>query len=650
MAAIREVLTLEDQFSAAFTQYIRLGTDAAASTREVREAATRATAASRIQGAAMNAAVSSARAQATAYRTSAAQSRAQAEASRAAAAASRAQTEELRRQRAEQDLLKQSTGGLISEVKRLAGAYLGMRTVTGLVNLSDTMTQTKARLDMMNDGRQDTAELQQMIYESAQRSRGSYQGTAELVSKLGTLAGNAFNSSAEIVDFAEQINKQIALSGASTQAADAALLQLTQAMSSGVLRGEELNSILEQTPTIAQSIAKYMGVTTGQMREMASEGQVTAEVVKNAMFDAAEKTNEKFEKIPMTWGQVWTSVQNTAIMATQPVLDAINWTANNLDLLIPIVGTAGAAFLVFVTAANWVNICTGATNTLANAQKMLKAFMATTWGPPLLAIVLVIGAVYMLVAAYNALTGESVSATGIIAGAFLSLGAFVINGTVIPMINMFSAFGNFLMNFANDPVAAIKILFYDMATTVLGYISNVAHGIENLVNAIPGVEVSITGGIDSLYNQVKSASQTAKDKAGWVEYFKTYDNIDLNAAFNTGYNWGSNLFSGGSFGNVGGYSAAAAQIPTYDQMADLKESVGSIEKSVSMSEEDLKSLVDMAERRYVNRINLTSQTPTIIVNGQNTGNTAADRQSLADTIRDILLEQVAAGSTRNTAY
>ncbi len=646
MAAIREILTLEDQFSAAFTQYIRLGTDAAASTREVREAAARAASASKIQGAAMNAAASSARAQA--------------EASKAAAAAARAETEELRRQKAEQDLLKQSTGGLISEVKRLAGAYLGMRTVTGLVNLSDTMTQTKARLDMMNDGLQDTAELNQMIYESAQRSRGAYQGTAELVSKLGTLAGNAFNSSAEIVDFAEQINKQIALSGASTQAADAALLQLTQAMSSGVLRGEELNSILEQTPTIAQSIADYMGVTTGQMRELASEGQVTAEVVKNAMFDAAEKTNEKFEQIPMTWGQVWTSVQNTAIVAMQPVLDAINWTANNLDLLIPIVGTAGAAFLVFVTAANWVNICTGATNTLANAQKMLNAVIATGWGLPLIIIVSVIGGIYLVVAAVNKLTGTTLSATGIITGA-VATGAAFIGNIVIGLFNgiiqaVWSVFVTpfiegieFLLNAAHGGFNSFGDAVANLIGNIIGWFLDLGKVATTVIDAIFGT--NWTAGLESLQSSViswgKNENAITLDRSAIpvLDYRFTYSD-----AWKTGYNWGSNLFSGGSFGNVGGYSAAAAQIPTYDQMADLKESVGSIEKSVSMSEEDLKSLVDMAERRYVNRINLTSQTPTIIVNGQNTGNTAADRQSLADTIRDILLEQVAAGSTRNTAY
>jgi hypothetical protein len=562
-----------------------------------------------------------------------------------------AQATELAKQQArqysqEQKNLASSTDSLTSKIRGLVGAYAGFQGLSALFSLSDTMTQTTARLDMMNDGLQTMAELNQMIYESAQRSRGSYQATADMVAKLGTLAGDAFNSSRELVDFAEQLNKQITLSGASTQAADAAMLQLTQAMSSGVLRGEELNSILEQTPTIAQAIANYMGVSTGVMREMASEGAITAEVVKNALFDAAEETNAKFEQMPMTWGQVWTSFKNTATMALQPVLNGINWAANNLDILIPIVATAGAAFGIFLLAANWTNICTAATNALTTAQNMLNAAMATGWGIPLIAIVAVIGAVYLLVAAYNNLTGSSVSATGVIAGAFLSLGAFIINGTVIPIMNMFAAAGNFVMNVFNNPVAAVEARFLDMVTTVLGMGSNLAHGIENVLNMIPGVEVDIASGLDGIYNKVKQKSQSVKDNSGWTEYFPTIENIDLSKAYSKGYNWGSNLFSGSSY-SAPSYSSST--IPTYDQVGGIADSVSSIQKSVQMTDEDLKSLVDIAERRYVNNINLTSQAPVINVTGQNTGNTQADRMNLANTLRDILVQQVASGSVQTTA-
>lgn len=544
---------------------------------------------------------------------------------------------------------------MLTTVRNLAGAFLGMQSIQWLVGTSDQLTQINARLQLMTGSAEAAAEANEQIYQAAMRARGAYTDMADLVSQLGTLAGNAFTDTGEIVAFAEQLQKQMALSGTSTQAAQAAMLQLTQGLSSGTLRGEELNSVLEQTPMIAQTIADYLGMTTGEMRELASEGGLTAEVVKNAVLGAAEETNAAFEQMPMTWGQVWNQMQNVAIRALNPVLSGINFLANNAEIIGPIVLGLGAAFGVFLLAANWVNITTGATNILAGAQRMLGNVMATTWGPPLIAIILIITAIYALVAAVNYFTGSSVSATGIIAGTFLALFAFIANGAILG-INAFAAFGNFVGNVFNDPVAAVKILFLDMATTALGYISNVAHGIEDLINAIPGVEVSITGGIDGLYNRVQGAASQAKSEAEWVEYFKPQEYIDLGGAFQTGYNAGANFDPfGGLLGAGGEYdlSQYTTGNSPYDEIAgtldDISGSVKNIDKTVSLSDEDIKALVDVAERRYVNNINLTSQAPVINVSGQNTGRTAQDRRALAEAIQRILLEESASGSVRSTS-
>lgn len=611
MASIRETLTLDDQFSANLTRYITLGVQAAGVTEDM-------------QASLLNI--------------------------ETATAATATAVDRLTNQLMEMNTTsRQATAGadaLLGKLKSLFATYAGMQGIKTLVGLSDTLAQTTARLGMLNERFKDTDNLTQRIYESAQRSRGSYQATADMVAKLGNLAGDAFNSSAELVDFVEQINKQITLSGASTQAADAAMLQLTQAMSSGVLRGEELNSILGQTPTIAQSIAEYMGVSTGKMREMASEGAITAEVVKNAMFYMAEETNAKFEEMPMTWAQVWTSFQNTALMAAQPVLDVINAAANNLDILIPIVATAGAAFAVFMLAANWVNICTAATNALTAAQRLFGLASAQAWAIPLIIIVAVVGAVYLLVAAYNRVTGATVSATGIIAGAFFTMGAFIANQTIVPLQRAFAAFVNFIGNVFNDPVTAIKVLFYDMAMTVLGHIRSVANGIEDLINAIPGVQVNLTSGIDSLYNQMAANREAAIAAGSYQEFVKPMEYFDLGEAFQSGYNWGSNLLN---FDGMGTSAASYDEIPTYDQMTELTDAAKGIEKSVNMSEEDLKMLIDNAERRYVSNVNLTSQTPVINISGANTGDTAADRKALADAIQTVLVEQLASTSVRATA-
>ena len=192
------------------------------------------------------------------------------------------------------------TNSLTSSVLRLAASYVSIQGLKKAVDLSDSLVSMRARLDRMNDGLQTTQELETMIYQSAQRSRGSFTDTMGLVSQLGTMAGDAFSSSKEIVQFAEQLNKQLALSGASGSSAQAAILQLEQGLASGVLRGDELNSVMEQAPALAKSIADYMNVSVGELREMGSQGQITADIVKNALFAAAKDTNAEFEKTPMT--------------------------------------------------------------------------------------------------------------------------------------------------------------------------------------------------------------------------------------------------------------------------------------------------------------------------------------------------------------
>lgn len=541
---------------------------------------------------------------------------------------------------------------MLTTVRNLAGAFLGMQSVQWLVGTSDQLTQINARLQMVTGSAEAAAEANEQIYQAAMRARGSYTDMADLVSQLGTLAGNAFTDTGEIVAFAEQLQKQMALSGTSTQAAQAAMLQLTQGLSSGTLRGEELNSVLEQTPMIAQTIADYLGMTTGEMRELASEGGLTAEVVKNAVLGAAEETDAAFEQMPMTWGQVWNMMQNVAIRALDPVLGAINWLANNLDIIAPIVLGVAAAFGVYMVATYGAQVATAA---FTAAQAALNAVMSMNpIGLVVIAVILLIAAIYAVTAAVNHFSGTSVSATGIIVGVFAGLFAFVANGAIL-LINAFSAVGNFLGNVFNDPVAAVKILILDMVTTVLGYISTMAHGIEDLINKIPGVEVSITSGVDALYNRVKGAAEKAKSESEWVEYFKPIEYLDMSETAAAGYNWGKNFNPlGDLFGAGGDLSQYTTGTTPYDEitntLGDISGSVKGIEKTVSMSDEDIKALVDVAERRYVNQVNLTNQTPVITVNGANTGRTAQDRRALAEAIEQILLEEWASNSVRSTQY
>ncbi|HCU2759974.1 TPA: tape measure protein [Clostridioides difficile] len=207
-----------------------------------------------------------------------------------------------------------STDTLLGNIKKVAGAYIGLKSIGSLINLSDQMTNTNARLSMINDGQQSDSGLNKMIFQSAERARASYLDTAKIVSRVGMNAGKAFSSTKEIVAFAEQLNKKFVIAGASTEEMNSALLQLTQGLGSGVLRGEELNAVFESAPNIIQSIADYLDVDIGKIRGMASEGMLTADIVKNSLLAAAEQTNAEFEKMPYTFNQIWTSIKNNAIM------------------------------------------------------------------------------------------------------------------------------------------------------------------------------------------------------------------------------------------------------------------------------------------------------------------------------------------------
>lgn len=675
MGNIREVLAIEDKFSAGLGAYIKMMEQSGAVTKETTAAAKMAAQQARVYQSAL-------RVQTAEQRLAAAQAKAQTASIRAAAAAEKEAERQARAAAKAQKEYNQSmesgTGSadrLTASLKKMAGGYIGLQGVKGLLQMSDTLVSTTARLDMVNDGLQSTAALNNMIFTSANRARGSYAETADMVSKLGLLAGDAFGSTQEIVAFAEQLNKQMAVSGVSMVSAQGAMLQLTQAMASGVLRGEELNSVMEQLPIVTDSIIKYLGISKGELKDLASEGAITAEIVKNAMFAAAEETNARFEEMPTSWSQVWTIFGNYATKALTPVLLGLSWLANNIEIIGPLVLGAGAAFAIFQVAANWTKIATIATTAYHGAVTLLSigygvltgntaaasaatmvfnsALLASpiTW--VLMGLALIVGALYAGVAAYNHFTGASVSATGIIAGVMSMLGAHVYN-TVAFMYNGFAVFANFIGNVFNNPVAAVKVLFYDMAQTVLGYILNIAKGLEDLINKLPWASVNLTSGLESYISSLGAKSAAVKESSGWKEYFSPMEYKDYGSAFSSGYDKGSNFFSnifgGGVGADLGNFSAGGASLGDInDKLGGIGKDVGSIKKSVDMSKEDIKLMVDMATQRYVNKINLTAQTPVITVNGANTGNTEADRKAMADVMALILQEQLAAGSAKSTA-
>ncbi len=255
-----------------------------------------------------------------------------------------------------------NAGGLLSKLKGVAATYLGMKGIVDTANLSDTLTSTQARLELIIDDGGSVEALQQKIYASAQSARASYTDTMASVAKLGLVAGDAFSNNDEMIKFTELVNKNFVVGGASSTEQSSAMYQLTQALGSGRLQGDEYRSIIENAPLLAKSIEDYMtnikGVD-GTMKEWARDGLLTADVIKAAVFNSADEVEERFSTMPKTWAQVWTDIKNRAVIALDPVLKKINELANSTKVQQAITGIVNGISMIAGVAAGALDIIVG---------------------------------------------------------------------------------------------------------------------------------------------------------------------------------------------------------------------------------------------------------------------------------------------------
>lgn len=598
-------------------------------------------------------------------------------------------------------------GKLMDKVKKKISDSLSMKNVGKILDLSDQLTSTTARLDLMNDGLQTTEELQQMIYRAAQQSGGEYQAVANTVASLGNSAGDSFSNSGETVAFVDQVRKQFALAGVEAGKIDEKVQKFADAINDGTLSGEEYKQVLSETPNIIQSIADYMGMPQSQLQSMAEAGKLTSSVIKSAMFATSDEVNAKFEKLPKTFSWIWTSFRNTALAAFRPVLERLSEFANsegvqeligrvtngiaivgtaisnifdllggvmegvaeNWSILEPIILGVAAALAVYygytMLAKAATTVMTAATTAMATAQKILNAIMGLN---PILLVVLgiimLIALVYAAVAAINHFAGTSISATGVICGAFMAALAFIGNlgvslvnvliDFVVLIWNFIAAFANFLANVFVDPVGAIARLFFDLVDGILSLLQSLASAIDtifgsHLSDAVQGWRDKLGGWVDNTFGEGKKVLEEMNAQDYHLKRF------EYGAAYDKGYAFGSGIdekLSNLDFGkdiklpSATDYSGDLSNSENLAQTAantgDMAQNTEKLADTVEISSEDLKYIRDMAEQDYINRFT----TAQIVVNqtNNNTVKGEMDLDGITERLRTTLEGQMNAAA------
>lgn len=563
--------------------------------------------------------------------------------------------------------------GLTNKVMGMVGAYASFQGIQKLINLSDEYTQTSARLSMINDGLQTQAELQDKIFASAQRSRASYTATADTVAKLSLNAKDAFGSNDETIAFAENLNKLFVIAGTEQASIASASLQLTQALGSGVLRGEEFNAVFEAAPNIMQEVANYMDVPIGKLREMAQDGKITADIVKNALLSATDDINNQFSSMPMTWGQVWTGVMNELYYASIPVLEAINWMAQNWSVIEPIVLGLATAVGIYTAALVTYNIVkgisslvesvhaaatmmsTGATFAATAAQHGFNAALLAcpiTW--IILAVIALIAIFYAVIAAINKTQDKTISATGIIFGAIAWLGAAIWN-TIVGLIDgiiqflwtcfvePFIGIIEWILNVCMGGFDSFGGAVANLIGQVISWFLSLGKVVTKIIDAIFGT--NWTSGLESLQDKVLSWGKNENAITISREAPSLGDlgvgRIEYGDAWDAGYSMGegvedkvSGIFGGDAFGLEGAGTDSLA-----NNVSNIAANTSGIKDGVDISNEQIKYLRDIAEQEAVNQF--TTAEIKVDMTNHNNISKDTDVDGIINTLSEGLLEAMA---------
>lgn len=560
-----------------------------------------------------------------------------------------------------------SVDGLAASVGKLVAVIGGLATIRAFVGLSDQITQTQARLNAIKGEYADVAELNDAIFAAAQRSRGSYLDMASSVASLKAQTGDVFASTAEAVRFTELLNKQFTISGTSASGVASTMYNLTQALATGVLRGNDLQMVLSNSPALIQKISDYMGVTIGEIREMAQDGKITADIVKNAIMGAGEEIDAEFEKMPMTFGQAVQKLKNEGIRAIEPlrqafsnfvnseafenmmatistgievlatiateafngIAAAVDWASQNTDILINALGIVGGAYLALQAVS------------VGSALASAAAWAVAHWP------ILLLGAVLGMVAANAISMGMTFQEVGTFVGQVFGFIYAVGYNAFAGLWNVIASFAEFFANVWNDPLGATVRLFQSVFDSILGMVEATANAIDallgsNLSGAVAGFRGKLAGWVSDKFG----------DNAVQIQRMANIDTAETMASFGEiGGNLGGKIDKLGgsvegltnSLGDLGDF-----EVPDYSGAgaggSGKKANVGTVDKvkEAKLSDEDVKLYRDLAERRYMANVELQTLAPSISVSIPESAAKNLTSEDVANKLKVMLIQQAAA--------
>lgn len=559
-----------------------------------------------------------------------------------------------------QSVHNQATG-LRSAVTGLVAGFATIATVRKAIALSDELSLVQARLNNVNDGLQTTAELQEMIYQAAQRSRGEYIGMMGTVAGLKAQTGDTFSSVKEALAFTELLQKQFKIAGTDATGISSTMYNLTQALSTGVLRGQDLNIVMSNAPQIAQRIARYMGLSVGELKKVAAEGKVTSDIVKNAMLSGADEINRQFDEMPMTFGDAMTRLQNMAIRAFQPVGQMISDAINSSGVEEALNGMGRAVYVVMAVLGTALSFIMQGFGIIGQGIGIITGLFG--------------GAGNIAATVIGFVVGVFLGAEAVIVNAVMAVGNFFTT-LIVTLQNNWAYFcydaQSSLLDFASGAVRAfadvvrgaesaanaIANAFISGANAAIGGIN----GLINAINQIPGVNLStvsevaaasVDHGLSDAIDNIAATLEGMKPDAPVMRLLDTAspDYINVGNAFAKGQDIGAGWVNGitegmnnitdfGGFGDLFNAGDFSNLMPAGGDVGKVGK-VGKVD-NVKLSDEDMKIYRDLAERRYMNNVELKTLAPEITVNlpAGASGNLSA--QDVADGLKRMLIEQMAA--------